>query len=430
MLNAPAGEMQPPTPDFQALFESAPGLYLVLSLDLTIVAVSDAYARATMTKREDILGRGIFDVFPDNPDDPGAEGVRNLRASLSRVRRTFSEDSMPVQRYDIRRPETAGGGFEERFWSPVNSPVLGPGGKLDYIIHRVEDVTEFVRLRQQDARQQQLTDVLRGQAGRMEAEVLLRVRQVAEASRQLKEANAELARLKAAADEANRELEAFSYSVAHDLRAPLRSIDGFSQALLEDYANQLDETGKRQLRFVRESAQQMAQLIDDLLMLSRVARSDLKCETIDLAALAKSTMETFQRRQPDRQVEFVLRDERCAGQGDPRLLSVVLDNLLANAWKFTSKNPQARIEFGAIPKDGQRTYFVRDDGAGFDMAYASKLFGVFQRLHAAGEFEGTGVGLAIVQRIVRRHAGHVWAEGQVGQGAIFYFTLHDEEQET
>jgi light-regulated signal transduction histidine kinase (bacteriophytochrome) len=232
-----------------------------------------------------------------------------------------------------------------------------------------------------------------------------------------------------AAENAARELDAFSYSVAHDLRAPLRSIDGFSQALLEDYLDRLDETGRRHLRFVRESAQQMAQLIDDLLTLSRVTRSDLQREPLDLARIANASIEKLRQAQPHRQVEIVIQAEHCEAKGDPRLLSVVLDNLLGNAWKFTGKNEQGRIEFGTMLRDGQRTYFVRDNGAGFDMAYANKLFGVFQRLHSASEYEGTGVGLAIVHRIIRRHAGRVWAEGRVGQGATFYFTLQDARDE-
>src|ERR1700694_3548093 len=165
-----------PTPNFQALFQSAPGLYLVLTPDLDIVAVSDAYLRATMTKREEILGRGIFDVFPDNPDDPSASGVRNLRTSLERVLHDKTSDTMAVQKYDIRKPESEGGGFEERYWSPVNSPVFTPDQEVAYIIHRVEDVTEFVRLRQQGIEQEKLTQELRTHAGQMEAEVYLRAR--------------------------------------------------------------------------------------------------------------------------------------------------------------------------------------------------------------------------------------------------------------
>jgi PAS domain S-box-containing protein len=238
----------------------------------------------------------------------------------------------------------------------------------------------------------------------------------------LKRAQGALARAKEAAENANRELEAFSYSVAHDLRAPLRSIDGFSQALLEDYSDKLDATGRAHLKRVRESAQRMAQLIEDLLMLARVTQSELRRDQVDLSQLARSTVARLHGAQPDREVDVRIADG-LAAHGDSRLLAIAIENLLSNAWKFTAKCPLARIEMGRTPVDGRVVYFVRDNGAGFDMAYASKLFGVFQRLHSAGEFEGTGIGLATVQRIVRRHGGRIWAQGEVDRGAAFYFTL-------
>jgi len=220
----------------------------------------------------------------------------------------------------------------------------------------------------------------------------------------------------------NEELEAFSYSVSHDLRAPLRSIDGFSQALLEDYAEKLDAQGKDYLHRVRAASQRMAQLIDDLLQLSRLSRGEIHREEVDLSGMARAIVAELQKTQPDRRVEYRIA-QGVVAQGDARLLRVVLDNLLSNAWKFTSKNPQATIEFGVTQNDGMSAYFVRDDGAGFDMAYGAKLFGPFQRLHGPTEFPGTGIGLATVQRIVHRHGGRVWAAGAVGQGATFSFTL-------
>jgi light-regulated signal transduction histidine kinase (bacteriophytochrome) len=230
----------------------------------------------------------------------------------------------------------------------------------------------------------------------------------------------------AEAETANRELEAFSYSVAHDLRAPLQSIGGFSQLLHEDYADKLDEEGRTYLRHVRESAQRMAQLIDDLLTLSRVARAALRSDTVDLSSLARDVLARLRRNGSDRRVEAVVEDG-LVSVGDPGLLAIVLENLLGNAWKFTSKCRVARIEFRAQANQPV-VYFVRDNGAGFDMAYAPKLFGVFERLHSADEFEGTGIGLATVQRIVHRHGGRVWAEGEVDRGATVYFTLGEEDQ--
>lgn len=233
-----------------------------------------------------------------------------------------------------------------------------------------------------------------------------------------------LRQAKALAEAASKELEAFSYSVAHDLRAPLRHIDGFSQALLEDCAARLDADGARYLKNVREAAQQMGQLIDDLLNLSRVTRADLNRKSVDVSAHVRSVIEKLQESQPERKVELVVQDGVVA-VADPRLFDVVLTNLLTNAWKFTGKCSNARIEFATQGDENPTVFFVRDNGAGFDPRYADKLFGVFQRLHAADEFEGTGIGLATVRRIVGRHGGRVWAEAEVDRGATFYFTIEE-----
>jgi signal transduction histidine kinase len=796
------------SPDFKTLFESAPGSYLVLAPDLTIVAVSNAYCKATMTERAAIVGRGLFDVFPDNPDDPAAEGVRNLKASLERVRRDRVPDAMAVQQYDIRRPEAEGGGFEERFWSPVNTPVAGPDGALAYIIHRVEDVTEFVRVKQQGA-------ALEGRTAEMEREIVQRSQQVAEASRQLKEAyglrtqffanvshelrtplalilgpterllaagtlpelaardlqgvvrnarlllkhvndlldvskleagktslayaeldlaqlvhrvaahfdslsserrtgytlalpdhltahadpdklqrvlvnllsnafkftppggqvrcalhpdatgsrvilevadsgpgvpaehreavferfrqleggatrrfggtglglaiardfvrlhqgtltigsapeggalftvdlprtapagiaphgaaaatleaaelalaelsgprdepatvpsldpsrptvlviedNPEMRRflqeclgadyqvataangrdglaralelrpdliltdlmmpelsgdqlvhalrdgthpefdatpivlLTAKADEqvrvellragasdylmkpfsmeelaarvgnlvatklattrlervagqleqANRELEAFSYSVSHDLRAPLRRIAGFTELLAADCKEQLDAQGQEYVTRITDSTQRMARLIDDLLELSRATRGPLSVARVDLSQLARTAVAELRQASPERSVEVQVEDDLVA-QGDARLLRIVLDNLLGNAWKYTRTTERPRVAFGARAVQRETCYFVGDNGVGFDPAYADRLFAPFQRLHSEQEFEGTGIGLATVQRIVHRHGGKIWAEAKQGEGATFYFHL-------
>lgn len=223
----------------------------------------------------------------------------------------------------------------------------------------------------------------------------------------------------------NSELEAFSYSVSHDLRAPLRGIDGWSMALLEDYSDALDEQGRQYLRRVRSETQHMGQLIDDLLKLSHVTRSTMQDQSVDLTAIAQSIAARLQETQPQRQISFLIQPGMVA-KGDVRLLEIALTNLLDNACKFTGTRALAHIEFGRAGEENQKAFFVRDDGVGFDMAYADKLFGVFQRLHKASEFPGTGVGLATVQRIVHRHGGQVWAHAAVGKGATFYFTLSEE----
>jgi PAS domain S-box-containing protein len=245
-----------------------------------------------------------------------------------------------------------------------------------------------------------------------------------ETQEQIRELNVELERRVRELAAVNQELEAFSYSVSHDLRAPLRAIAGFSQALSEDYDATLDEQGKDYTRRIDAATQRLTQLIDDLLMLSRVTRSEMNRETtVDLSALANSIASQLQSAQPERRVQFVVQPGLVT-HGDAHLLHIALDNLIGNAWKFTSKTPEPRIEFGTTGKEnGKTAYFVRDNGAGFDMAFATKLFGPFQRLHSGNEFPGTGIGLATVQRIVHRHGGRVWAEGEVGRGATVYFTL-------
>ena len=220
----------------------------------------------------------------------------------------------------------------------------------------------------------------------------------------------------------NRELEAFSYSVSHDLRAPLRGIDGYSQALLEDYAGTLDETAQGYLRSVRAGVSRMAALIEDMLALSRVSRADLRRERVDLSAEVHHVMAELQRADPGRQVELVIQPGLQVA-ADPRLMRIALENLLGNAWKFTGKVAKARIDFSVTDGDDGPVYLVRDNGAGFNMRYAGKLFRPFQRLHSEGQFVGTGIGLATVHRVVERHGGRVWAEGVVGDGATFFFTL-------
>jgi PAS domain S-box-containing protein len=709
-----------PLIDFRALFESAPGLYLVLTPDLSIAAVSDAYLKATMTKREEILGRGLFEVFPDNPEDPNATGTRNLRASLLRVLANRAPDAMALQKYDIRRLESEGSGFEERYWSPVNSPVL-EDGEVAYIIHCLVDATEFVHSREQRLEQGKRTEELRTGTAKMEAELFLRAQQVQQANARLELANSEIedrvregrvelelanrgqresqtnfqmmvdgvtdyailmldpdgrviswnagaerlkgyganeiigqhfsrfypevdvasgkpakeletaaregrledegwrvrkdgsrfwanmiltalrdetgqllgfskvtrdltqrrqaeqtlqlekskltaafentnmglvlsdgrgqnltmnaaalrfhgyssvaemhGRVEAYADEwelrgpdgriipfaewplpraicgqsfrnweihlrslksgyewvcsytgvpvrnsageislivltllditerkraeeamrrlnegleqrvqertqaldaTNKELEAFSYSVSHDLRAPLRSIDGFSQVLLEEYASALDAEGHGHLERIRAAAQRMGNLIDDMIMLSRISRAELKREELDVTALVAHLADALRQGEPDRAVTFAI-EPGLVARADPRLLRIVLENLLGNAWKFTRHTPEAHISFGLLQTDGTAAFCVRDNGAGFDMAYADKLFTPFQRLHSPREFEGTGIGLATAARVIQRHGGRIWAEAAAGQGAAFHFTLGSPGVET
>ncbi len=219
----------------------------------------------------------------------------------------------------------------------------------------------------------------------------------------------------------NQELESFSYSVSHDLRSPLRAIDGFSQALLEDYGHRFDETGQDYLHRVRAASQRMGDLIDALLMLSRVSRYTVERNPVAFSQLANEIVAELQENNPDRQIEILIADDFQV-EGDIHLLRILLENLFSNAWKYTATIEHAQIEFNAHEENGETVYFVRDNGVGFNMRYVDKLFNAFQRLHGT-EFEGTGIGLATVQRVIRHHGGRVWAEGETGRGATFYFTL-------
>jgi signal transduction histidine kinase len=246
-----------------------------------------------------------------------------------------------------------------------------------------------------------------------------------QAAAELRRLNAEserrLAERTAQSEGISQELEAFSYSVAHDLRAPLRSILGFSELLLERHASQLEPGGQALLDRVCQSCRQMDNMLQDLLKLSRVGRSEMRPQSVNLSALAESIAADLRQAEPERPAEVLIAPNLCA-QGDESLLRAALDNLLRNAWKFTRGKPRAAIQFGAVAHP-QFAFFVRDNGIGFDMAHAGRLFGVFQRLHSASEFPGSGVGLAIVRRIIHRHGGTTWAEAAAGQGATFFFTL-------
>jgi signal transduction histidine kinase len=283
-------------------------------------------------------------------------------------------------------------------------------GAVDYLVKPV--VPEFVRSKVAVfVELAKKTELLRRQT-----QLLVESEQ---AALELAETRAELVR---DLEHKNRELESFSYAVSHDLRAPLRRIDNFSRAVIESQADRLDEAGRRYLERVREASQHMSQLIDDVLYLSRVTRADLRDHDVDLSALATLILTRLHESEPSRTVEVKVRPGVIV-TGDGQLLRIALENLLENAWKFTGRQAQARIEFGVTNASGEPTYFVRDNGAGFDMTYVDRLFGPFQRLHPQGEFPGSGIGLATVQRIIHRHGGRVWAEGLIGQGATFQFTL-------
>lgn len=625
---------------YQRLFETSPGLYLVLDTALTIVTASDAYLNATNTKREVIKGRYLFDVFPDNPDDPAADGVSNLQASLRYVLRHARTHKMELQKYDIKRED---GTFEERYWRPVNTPVLNNDGVVEYIIHQVEDVTEMKRLRAEEILQRRnlhesnklLQDEIKerkqteeqirtifeaapdaiividrnaaivnwnimatqlfgwnaeeiaGQSlintiipqkyqsfleeglqhflrtgethvlnktielkavkkNKSEFDVAIRIAAVQSKEQYLfvaflrditeqKKAEAKFKGLLESAPDAmiitddkgtvvlvnqqavnmfgynkneitgkkvemlvpeelkqlhsqnregyyhdpkvremgaglelyavhkngtkfpveislsplhtadgllvaaavrditerkrseeallelNKELESFTYSVSHDLRSPLRIIDGYADILVTDYSSVIDEDGHRFLEVIKHNAQRMGQLIDDLLNLSRAGRKELSVFKVNMNDLVQTVI--------DEQLLFTRSTASIHSEKlepavcDNNLVKQVWQNLINNAIKYSSKTAKPVVHIESERKDHEIIYSVSDNGAGFDMKYSDKLFGVFQRLHKATEFSGTGVGLALVKRIIAKHGGRVWAESIAGKGATFYFSL-------
>jgi signal transduction histidine kinase len=278
--------MPPHIPDFRTLFESAPALYLVLAPDLTIAAASDAYLAATMTRRDDIVGRGLFDVFPDDPDDEAATGVGNLKASLQRVLQTGRGDAMPLQKYDIRRPEAQGGGFEERYWSPYNAPVKDADGRVTWIIHRVEDVTEFVRARERGRQR----DVER--QARTDADLLEREQRLERFARELEIVNGEIADRNRMLEASSRAKSAFLSSMSHELRTPLNAIIGFSEMLKDGFAGELTPRQAAYAGHIFDGGQHLLALINDILDLSKIeaGKVDLAMEPVDLPALLSDAL--------------------------------------------------------------------------------------------------------------------------------------------
>jgi PAS domain S-box-containing protein len=532
--------------DFKLLFESLPGLYLILAPDLQIAAVSNSYLEATMTDRQKIIGQNLFEVFPDNPHDTAATGEANLRASLNFVLQNKQPHSMAVQKYDIRTPT---GEFEERYWSPLNKPVLDERGDLLYIIHRVEDATEFIRLKEKESKRKIAADLLQVRADDQEIEIYKRAQEIQKINQQLlmeiadrKTAEEDVEhtrillhstleslqnilifsidkdyrylnfnaafknatfhaygttvavggilmtsitnehdrdRIKSNCDRSlsgenhttiqeygdihkrffethynpvrndvgeivgvtvfsadvtqrlqseekvqalNKELEAFTYTVAHDLRAPLRIIDGYSSILAEDYVECLSNDGKRITQVISTNVHRMGRLIDDLLNFSRLGKLSVSKRNTDMNHLLKEVVEEQLAHVDRNRIELKIGSLEPA-DCDSNLMRQVLHNLVSNAIKYSSKKDKSLIEIDSYRDNGDVVYFVKDNGSGFDMQYADKLFGVFQRLHRITEFEGTGVGLAIVHRIIEKHGGKIWANSRVDDGATFFFSI-------
>jgi signal transduction histidine kinase len=504
--------------DFKLFFESAVGLNLVLYPDLTIAAVSDAYLKATMTKREEILGKGLFEVFPDNPGDLHGIGASNLRNSFDYVLKNKKNHRIPVQKYDIKKPD---GSFAERYWNAVNKPILNKNNEVIYIIHRVDDVTELVNLKKAHDKNLKEAENLSVYVEEEEIEAFKRLKDFEETQKQLLK---EIAIRKAAEEKAkethtlllssiesldavlifsvdknykmlifntafknaiqlaygievkigmnlfdlitsdedkqkakrnlniamtgtshvtieeygvkeinyfetrsspifndereiigitvlstniterrnaddqikalNQELEAFTYSVAHDLRAPLRIIDGYSSLLMDEHRKELTEEATRLLKNISKNANQMGNLIDDLLEFSKLGRLPVNKKSVNVTQLLNSIVEEQMHLVDSNRVTIKLgkiHNLKC----DPVLIKNVFSNYISNAIKYSQTKDKSTVEVGSTKNSEETIYFVKDNGVGFDMKYANKLFGVFQRLHSMADFEGTGIGQAI-----------------------------------
>lgn len=401
--------------DFQKLFECSPDLYLVLLPDVnfTIVAVSETYLKATKTVRKNIIGKGLFEVFPDNPDDPQATGTANLRSSLNRVVQKNITDAMAVQKYDIRRPESDGGGFEERFWSPVNTPVLGEHGELNYIIHRVEDVTEFMRLRQNGDEQVKLNNTLKAASERMENEIYLRSQQLQDANVKLRENEKRLKELDALRTQ-------FFANVSHELRTPLSLIIGPASKILKDEV--ISEQTRNFIEVILRNAETLLKHVNDLLDVARMEENKLKpmLVTSDVTKILKFLMANFDSVAREKRITFGSElPDSLFMLLDQNMISRVILNLLGNAFKFTPDGGTIDVR---LRQEGQQVILeVEDNGPGIPEEFREAVFERFRQLDggASRKFGGTGLGLSIAKEFVLLHEGKIEVKNGVNGGALF-----------
>jgi PAS domain S-box-containing protein len=406
----------------QSLFESLPGLFLILTPELKIVSVSDAYLAATMIKRDEVVGRGIFDVFPDNPDDPSADGVSNLHNSFNRVLLTRAVDRMAIQKYDIRRPD---GSFEERYWSPINSAVLGTEGQIEYLIHRVEDVTDFVKQKSQPVSD---NSELRSRMEEMETEMFRNSQQLRAANLKLHEANTQLLRAKAEAEAGNKAKSAFLSTVSHEIRTPMNAILGYAQLMLRDPA--LAKEAEENLKIIDRSGEHLLALINDVLDMSKIeaGRTELNVVTFNLSRMLADLAAMFRLRSEAKMLIF---DMHLDGEPAPWIVAdeakvrQIFINLLGNAVKFTRLGQIAvHVTLQQKQEDLWLSARVEDTGLGIADEDQKKLFEPFSQIRSNPDtLQGTGLGLAISRKYARLMGGDITVTSNPGSGSVFHLQI-------
>ncbi len=441
--------------NFQVLFEGLPGLFLIIApdKDYTVLGASKEYFKAMGLKKEDAAGKPLFKVFPPNPDDPDASANNLIDVSIKNVLKTKVKDQMAVVKYDVKLPGSEK--LEVHHWSASNAPVLNEKNEVLYIIHQAENVTAKILAEKKAA---DLMKIALSELGEKSTFIksnqervnrildvllkytLLDFSEQIEITENSDEIDAIVVGLNTLSEElkrhidqledttsqlsaVNKELESFSYSISHDLRAPLRAINGYSRILEEDFESVLNDEGKRLLGVIQYNAKKMGILIDDLLAFSRLGKKELQRSEIDMDQLIEGVLMEVNKANPN--TAKIISGTLLPVKADYSLINQVMINLLSNAVKYSSKEKEPVIKISSEKKEGNIIYSVTDNGVGFNKEYAHKLFGVFQRLHSTHEFEGTGVGLAIVQRVVNKHGGKVWADSVLGNGATFHFSIPD-----
>ncbi len=424
-------ETEPLAPDFRFIFESTPGaMLLVLSTEFTIVAANDVWCTATASNRNEVVGRLLFDVFPDNPDDLDANGVSSVRASLSRVVREKVIDVMPLLKYDIELP---GGEYEERFWTITNSPMFDSDGNVVSIMNRADDVTDFIRLKQAD---EVAAEIIESGREPLESIVLRQTREAAESSREIKVANAELTRLYAEAAttaqkllRVNHDLEQFAYVVSHDLQAPVRNIAGIAELLRERFKDaDLSDEDNHFFDLLDQSTARMLAQIQGLLKMSRLQTSTLTSVQIDLSDATTDSIESLSELITESGATVRTVGHLPTIEADPVQLSLLLQNLIGNGIKYRRMDTPSVVEVSAtLDSDNSMVEIVvSDNGIGIDEDNQERIFRMFQRLHAPKDttYQGTGIGLALAEKIVAIHGGSIWVQSEgKGKGSAFHVRL-------